>query len=383
MRNICPNVVARQLHTQSLRRSPLTPLYQSFTHHSFPSLHPSLLVRHSSSHTADTDVDPNSDHPDAPVDSVFAYPFGLQDVDAPIASYRASLASPSSSPLAPTSTPTRHGSGAVAALRELKTMISTEEHAAELEASLRGKMNATSKGLTATRGLAASHSNERLKAWASRVDLLEAKIQRMEVNQMQLEKIEKSIVIYPPTPNNNADTSTNTEDSSNAAASIPGLSPDLPLSHGIRLHVDWSTSRHAARKELAPTRFHLRIQATPFNLVQQQGSDTSDADQGQEPEDDTAIASWEQQDLPSVVLLDISDGDSSRVHLDRLASLRVLYGGVTPDSVAHSHSHPEPHTDPFIGREAVRDWSWFLAFICSHPTDLCFDELSNYLLQDR
>jgi hypothetical protein len=199
-------------------------------------------------------------------------------------------------------------------MSEMSALLATESHALDLESHLLAK---SAQSLDS--------SSDVYLDLASRVDLWSASIERVAL-ELQVERIRKEFVMYPPT-----------------AADSPRSSSDPS---GVRFNVEWSTSRHSSRKELSPYAFHMRIVATPFLLSTAQDPD----------------ADPERQDQSPILLVDVSDTDDSRVDIDAIESLRSNFAGpaVTP-----------------------RQWAWFLSFLSTHPTDLAFDVVSECLLRHR
>jgi len=157
---------------------------------------------------------------------------------------------------------------------------------------------------------------------ASRVELWSASIQRIALD-LQVEQIRKEFVLYPPS----------------------AVDHDAQSAADVRFNVEWSTSRHSSRQELSPFAYHMRVVATPFKL---QGEGDHSAP--------------ERIDLPSVTVMDVSEADDSRVNTGAIESLREEFAGPTVTQ---------------------RQWSWFLAFLSTHPTDLAFDVVSECLLREH
>ncbi len=207
---------------------------------------------------------------------------------------------------------------ALAVLEDVVTTARAERHALELEVHLRDKLAGGSESDRAM-----------YSQLAARTELWHADIQRISL-ELHTETIKKQFVVYTPD-----------EAEQSPVDSIPERLRGIS---GFQFDLEWSTSRHASRKELAPFSFHARLTATPFTL--EQGTNGRE-----EP-------MTERTDRPQLRLLDVSESDQSRVDASALADLHQVLAG-----------------------KSVSDkrWSWFLAFVCTHPTDLAFDVLSECL----
>jgi hypothetical protein len=228
----------------------------------------------------------------------------LADSDALIQNYRDSLGTPE----------------ATSALAALRASIATEEHALDLDLHLRGKSVDASDPASIV-----------YAELASRVDIMNAEVLTLS-DALLMEKYEKKFLMYPPTPV--------------AGGAKPACSL-VPLADGLRFDVSWTTSRHANRTELSESSFYARVTATPFRV------------QTAEQQSHSLTATGAMVDLPSIILLDISDADSSRVNHAAFEEMRLLYAGerVTP-----------------------RQFAWFICFLSSHPSDLAFDIISGCFL---
>lgn len=230
---------------------------------------------------------------------VFGFPFGLADHEELLKSYRSAQVP----------------ADAMAVLEDIEATARTERHALELEVHLQGKLAGGSEADRAT-----------YTQLAARTELWRGDIKRINL-ELHAEELRKQFIIYSPAE-------AEASGAVNTTERFRGIA-------GVQFDFEWSTARHASRKELAPFAFHARLVATPFTLEGNEGS------------------AAERRDRPSIRLLDVTEADQSRVDVQALAELRqALAGG---KNVSDKHFH------------------WFLAFVCTHPTDLAFDVLSECL----
>ena len=249
--------------------------------------------------------------PPSPSPRLFGFPFGLDEHEGLIDQYRHAL-----------------GSDITAAkdvIADLGRTLAAESHAFELEQALQGKCNKAP----------GSSSTESTVELASRTELWTADVQSI-VADLTMEKVNKSWVIHAPT----------------AAMSDASIA-------GVRFESSWTTSLHSIRRELAPYAFHAKLTATPYSIPEKEAADPKQGENSQAQEntaqDDHSIF----KDHRTMVLLDVTEADRSRVDIDAMEVLRVsLAPSMTP-----------------------RDFAWFLSFLASHPTDLAFDVFSEALVR--
>ena len=229
---------------------------------------------------------------------VFGYPFGLSVIEPMVEDYLAAAGDDASQ---------------LSTLDLMVGQLATERHALDLDAHLRGKCANTGSKV----------QNDRYLELAGRVDILEAKVEKLEDDSMMIEKFDKQFVIYPPPTTSVSSTSV------------------LPLLDGLRFDCHWSMHRHRVRQELSTHEYRAHIRVTPFRVVVNEEDGSTSSQLG------TALTLVQASESKTIPLDDAL-----------FEAIRTLYGG---------ESMP------------AREFGWFLSFLGGHPSDHAFDVISGQL----
>jgi len=206
---------------------------------------------------------------------------------------------------------------ALMVMKDLAHSTQTEQHALELEAHLHTKLSGS-----------AEQERTSFLDLAARTELWEASVQRVSLD-LHAELVRKQFLVYAP-------------DEEQRDRIVSRLADAFRGAHGVLIDIEWSTSRHATRTELAPFAYHARLTATPFTLHGDAGEESAP----------------QREDRATFRVIDVDENDQSRVDAEALLQLHHTFAGAA------------------VSRA---QWAWFLAFVCTHPTDLGFDVLSECL----